>query len=426
MPQLAVIGAGISGVTAAYALRQRGYNVHLIDRHPLPASETSRANGGQLSASNAEVWNQFSTVVKGLRWLFQRDAPLCLHLAPSWHKLSWMAEFLANMRHHERNTIATTRLAIAAREHLFRMAQDENIDFDLKQRGILHFYHDQASLDVAAKGNALLVAGGLERYPVSPDEIRQIEPTLPAEQFVGGYYTPSDASGDVCKFTRGLAQACARRGVSLHFDTLIERLVPEANGWRIHARHLQPGGDANQGEPLDLAVDGVVICAGVHSREFAKQLGDRVNIYPVKGYSITVHLDDAASQAAAPTVSLLDEAAKIVASRLGPDRFRVAGTAELNGFNRDIRADRVAPLERWTRRLLPSITSGHIEPWAGLRPMTPDMMPKVGAGRRPGVFYHTGHGHLGWTLSAATAEILAGAVDAQFASAGRLHPVPAH
>ncbi|GGD74756.1 hypothetical protein GCM10010985_31560 [Caballeronia grimmiae] len=138
--------------------------------------------------------------------------------------------------------------------------------------------------------------------------------------------------------------------------------------------------------------------------------GDHVNVYPVKGYSITVCLDDARSREHAPWASLLDDRAKIVTSRLGADRFRVAGTAELNGFNRDIRADRIALLVEWTRRYFPEVSTARVIPWSGLRPMLPSMLPKVGQGRRPGVFYNTGHGHLGWTLSAATAELVAQAV----------------
>ena len=139
-------------------------------------------------------------------------------------------------------------------------------------------------------------------------------------------------------------------------------------------------------------------------------LGDRVNIYPVKGYSITAHLDDEESQQAAPWVSLLDDEAKIVTSRLGPDRFRVAGTAEFNGENRDIRADRIRPLVDWSRRLFPAMNTEKVTPWSGLRPMMPNMMPRIGPGRKPGVFYNTGHGHLGWTLSAGTAEAIAGKI----------------
>ena len=163
-------------------------------------------------------------------------------------------------------------------------------------------------------------------------------------------------------------------------------------------------------ESVPYTADAVVICCGTSSRELAAQLGDRVNVYPVKGYSITVHLDDAHSQASAPQVSLLDDATKLVTSRLGLDRFRVAGTAEFNGFNKDIRADRIQPLVDWVAQCFPGISTRQYTPWAGLRPMMPNMLPKVGPGKAPNVFYNTGHGHLGWTLSAATAVSVANAV----------------
>jgi D-amino-acid dehydrogenase len=152
--------------------------------------------------------------------------------------------------------------------------------------------------------------------------------------------------------------------------------------------------------------DGVVVSAGVGSRAFAAQLGDRVNIYPVKGYSITVNLNDEASQAGAPSVSLLDDETKLVTSRLGLSRFRVAGTAEFNGVNRDIRADRIQPLIKWVEQCFPQIDTRSVLPWAGLRPMMPNMLPRVGRGRAANVFYNTGHGHLGWTLAAITADMV--------------------
>ena len=169
----------------------------------------------------------------------------------------------------------------------------------------------------------------------------------------------------------------------------------------------------------------MVVSAGVRSRAIAAALGDRVNIYPVKGYSITVALDDAASQAAAPWISLLDDKSKIVASRFGKDRFRVAGTAEFSGANRDIRADRIRPLVEWCERHFPGMSTEHATPWAGLRPMTPSMLPRVGRGKKPGVFYNTGHGHLGWTLSAATARIVATSVAELLAPKRAVVPTPA-
>lgn len=410
MPRIAIIGAGITGVTSAYALSKQGYDVTVYDRQRYPAMETSYANGGQLSASNAEVWNSVSTIMKGLRWLGRHDAPLLLNPRFSWHKYSWLAQFIGQIRHYRQNTIDTTRLAIEARQHLYAMAEEEGIDFDLERRGILHIYHDAASFETARRANALLQEGGLERYAVTPAEARNIEPALQTTCH-GGFYTPSDATGDIHKFTSGLARACARRGVRFVQDADIRDIIPERGGYLLDladADGAQPG----QRE----SADAVVICAGAASRQFAKRLGDTVNIYPVKGYSISVHLDDEASRASAPSVSLLDEAAKIVTSRLG-DRFRVAGTAEFNGFNMDIRAERVQPLVDWTRKHFPGIRTSRVVPWCGLRPMTPNMMPRVGPGKRPGVFYNTGHGHLGWTLSAATAQLLAASVQTSLAGA---------
>lgn len=393
MDRIAVIGAGITGATTAYALQTRGHQVTLIDRHRYAAMETSFANGGQLSASNAEVWNSTGTILKGLKWMLRGDAPLLLNPRPSWHKYSWLAEFVGAIRHHRANTMETTRLAIAARAQLFNIAAREGIDFDLERRGILHIYRDRAGFEAAAAANRMMTAAGLERHAVTPEEMRAIEPTLHGS-YHGGFFTPSDSTGDIHKFTRGVAEAACRHGARL-------MLGVEVTGFRHGA------GITVQTSEGPVEVDKVVICAGVASRRFAAMLGDRLNVYPVKGYSITVHLDDAESRAAAPQVSLLDEATKIVTSRLGADRFRVAGTAEFNGENRDIRMDRIRPLVGWTEALFPGISTARVTPWAGLRPMMPDMMPRVGPGKRPGVYYNTGHGHLGWTLSAATAEILA-------------------
>jgi D-amino-acid dehydrogenase len=412
MKSIAVIGGGITGVTTAYALARRGLAVTLFERHRYAAMETSYANGGQLSASNAEVWNHASTVWKGLKWMLKADAPLLVNPRPGWHKLSWFAEFIANIPHYRRNTIETARLAIAAREHLHAWAADEGIDFDHRREGILHIYRDKAGFDHAQRVSVLLAAGGLARRAVTPEEIRTIAPTL-AGRYFGGWYTESDTTGDIHKFTVGLAQAAQRRGVRCLYGQDVRRLQARDDGVRVT---LDDGGVEHE-----LHFDGVVVCAGVASRAFAAQLGDRVNVYPVKGYSITVNLADEMSRAAAPTVSLLDDETKIVTSRLGADRFRVAGTAEFNGENRDIRADRIRPLVDWVARCFPGVSTRSVVPWAGLRPMLPDMMPRVGRGRHPRVFYNTGHGHLGWTLSAATAELVGGVVEQ---AAGRPAALP--
>ncbi|PTB19273.1 D-amino acid dehydrogenase [Trinickia symbiotica] len=406
MPHIIVIGAGITGVTSAYALSELGYQVTVIDRHLYPAMETSFANGGQLSACNAEVWNNFGTILKGLRWMLKKDAPVLFNPRPSWHKYSWIGEFVSNIANYSDNTIETVRLAIEARSHLFAIAEREQIDFDLEKRGILHFYHDRKSYDAATRTNQLLVSGGLERFAVSPAEIKRIEPALQGKYY-GGYFTPSDSTGDIHRFTRGLAVACERRGVRFRHGVTVEHVQCPQNGVRLTVATDETEGEmAAYPERENLAADALVVCAGVGSRRIAALLGDRLNVYPVKGYSITVHLDDEPSMSLAPWVSLLDESAKIVTSRLGIDRLRVAGTAEFNGYDRDIRMDRIDPLIRWVNKNF-TVNTSRVVPWSGLRPMMPNMMPRVMKGRAPRVFYNTGHGHLGWTLSAATAVALA-------------------
>ena len=428
MPHIVVIGAGITGVTTAYELIQSGYQVTVIDRHLYAAMETSFANGGQLSACNAEVWNQKSTVFKGMKWMREKQAPLLLNPSFSLHKYRWLIEFLGHIKHYQANTRETVRLALLARQRLFEIAETEQIDFDLEKRGILHFYHNQADYQVATAVNDLLCSGGLERHAVSSSEILQIEPSLKGEYYAG-FYCPDDATGDIHKFTVALADVAAAQGVKFLYGMDVLEVLHQHKQVQIK---IQPSPENMQAEAVEshfqaeqnlqtqhnaqdiICADAVVVCAGVSSYQMAEKLGDRVNIYPVKGYSITVQLNDAASQAAAPWVSLLDESAKIVTSRLGGDRLRIAGTAEFNGYNRDIRADRIQPLVNWVNQNF-DISTEQVIPWAGLRPMMPNMMPVVGRGKREGVYYNTGHGHLGWTLSAATAAMISQEIAQDFA-----------
>ncbi len=396
MTHIAVIGAGITGVTTAFQLLERGFEVTVFDRNRYAAMETSFANGGQLSASNAEVWTTWSTVLKGIKWMAQKDAPLLVNPKPSWHKMSWMAEFLGNIPNYRSNTVETTKMAIAARGFLLDMADRGGVDFDFSPAGILHFYTKEKDFVHGRRVTQMMRDGGLERKELTAAEVSERAPQLKGD-ILGGFWTESDATGDIHRYTVGLANWLERQGVTFRLGQDVADVRADADCARVVTDQ-------------EHRFDGVVVCAGVASRKFAKGLGDRVNIYPVKGYSITVHLDDARSQDAAPEVSLLDDAAKIVTSRLGKNRFRVAGTAEFNGENRDIRADRIAPLVGWVNEYFPEVSTEQVTPWAGLRPMMPNMMPKVGRGRNARVFYNTGHGHLGWTLSGATAAMVAGQV----------------
>ncbi|MER8401977.1 D-amino acid dehydrogenase [Mesorhizobium sp. M1348] len=321
MRKIVVIGAGITGVSTAYALLEHGHDVTVLERQRYAAMETSFANGGQFSARNAEVWNHWSTFLKGIKWMARRDAPLLMNPAPTWHKYSWLAEFVSHIAKYRENTVATTRVAIATRRHMFDIAEREDIDFDHVCRGILHVYWDKPGFDHGTKVNQLLVEGGLDRRPVTAGEIASLEPALQGA-FYGGFYTPSDSTGDIHKYTTGLARACERHGGSFHYDAAVTKI--ERRG-RFRLTYSTQDATAQV-----IEADAIVVCAGSNSRDFAAMLGDRLNIYPVKGYSITVHLEDVAAQEAAPWVSILDDRAKIVTSRLGEARFRVAGTAEFN------------------------------------------------------------------------------------------------
>jgi D-amino-acid dehydrogenase len=248
MQSIAVIGGGITGVTTAYALAKRGFQVTLFEQHRYAAMETSFANGGQLSASNAEVWNHSSTILKGLKWMLKSDAPLLVNPKPSWHKISWFAEFIANIPNYRANTIATTKLAIAAREHLFAWAKAEGVDFDLKRQGILHIYRDKKGFDHAGDVSKMLALGGLPRRAVTPEEMRAIEPTL-AGNYFGGYYTESDATGDIHKFTVGLAAAAERLGVRCLYGQNVTNLHSDGTQATVTSHLRWRGGLRRRGQP---------------------------------------------------------------------------------------------------------------------------------------------------------------------------------
>ena len=405
MKKIAVIGAGIAGVTTAYALAKRGFKVTIIDSRRYPAMATSYANGGQLSASNAETWNTPKNIVSGLKWMFKADAPLLFNPSPNIQKYKWMYGFLAETLRgtHKDNTLHTIELAKRARDVYFTIADEENIEFDLLKKGILRFYDSQKEFKEDAEKKSWIEQPGMEWEVMSPDEVVALEPSLTTanskNKIVGGVYTKSDASGDIHKFCINLEKVLVEKyDVRVLTDTSVSNL--SQRGHKILVEY-------DDGQNLDIEeYENVVICAGVNTQNFANKLGDSMNVYPVKGYSVTIDLRSEQSKKGAPMVSLIDQPVKIVASRLG-DKFRVAGTAELAGINTDIRQDRIRPLLRWVKEFFPEVRTESYTPWAGLRPMTPNMMPLTHESKMPGVFYHAGHGHLGWTLSAATAEIVA-------------------
>ena len=409
MKKIAVIGAGIAGTTTAYALLKKGYNVKIIDSRRYPAMATSYANGGQLSASNAETWNTAKNVVNGIKWMFTPDAPLLFNPSAEIQKYKWMLGFLmATIKgEHKKNTLETIDLAKKAREIYFKIADEEGIEFELLKKGILRFYDSEKEFKLDRNKVSWLDQEGMEWDILTTEEVIKLEPAFEnnknTDNILGGIYTKSDASGDIHKFCVNLEQVLIDKySANFQLNTTVEQISRQKNRLVLTMK--------KEDEVIDEAFDNAVICAGVNTQKFAIALGDKMNVYPVKGYSVTIDLKDEISKECAPTVSLIDQPVKIVASRLG-DRFRVAGTAELAGLNTDIRQDRIRPLLKWIEKYFPKVSTETYTPWAGLRPMTPNMMPITRESKMKGIFYHTGHGHLGWTLSAQTAKIVADKID---------------
>ena len=380
----AVVGAGITGITTAYNLAKAGYDVKIYDQRRYPAMATSYANGGQLSASNAEVWNSWRSLAKAIKWLARADAPLKVNPFPNLEKYSWLYKFIKAIPNGDSCTHDTCVMALQAHKLYKEIAFEEDIRFDKVEKGILHIYTDEKEFENARRVNEIYLRAGLERWEVSAEECLKIEPALvPPPKLLGGMFNNTDYTGDIHKF-------CVR----------LTKVLQEKYKVRYEQRNIKNIKDINDFRGP------IVICAGIGSRKLAKSIGDTLDIYPVKGYSITIH-----NPIVAPWTSMLDDEAKIVTARLGEDRLRVAGTAEFNGYNTDIIQNRIKPLIEWSERIFPGINTETITPWAGLRPMTPNMMPIVKqSSNQSRVFYNTGHGHLGWTLSAYTAKDIVGQI----------------
>ena len=383
---VAVIGAGIAGLTTAYYLAKEGYSVTVYEAERYPAMKTSFANGGQVSVSNSEVWTTWSNVRKGFTWMFKKDAPLLIRPRLDWAQWKWMAKFLYYTAKgvYKENTIKTVQMGLRSRELYEEIRQEEGIYFDQSKCGILHFYKDYDYWDNVQDAISLYNANGLTREEVNPAYVQVVDPALKdIKGVVGATITSSDWTGDIHKFCHELESVLENKyGVKFIYNSMTTKDTLQY---------------------MASMYDAVVVAAGVGSEKLANSVGDSLGIYPVKGYSITINNVDPKYL---PRVSLLDDQTKIVTSTLG-NRFRVAGTAELAGENYDIRRDRIQPLLDWVHTNFPNINTHDYTQWACLRPMTPNMMPVVQQSKKnPKIFYHAGHGHLGWTLSPVTARIV--------------------
>lgn len=401
-----VLGAGVVGTTSAWYLREQGHDVTVIERQAAAALETSFANGGQISVSHVEPWANPAAPWKILKWLGQPDAPLLFRPRLDWQQWRWGAQFLLEClpSRTRRNMLQILAISKYSGQMLRELRAATLLAYDDLQRGILQIYTDRADYDEAAAAAELVRSYGISREVKTATECIAIEPALGTRRdwIVGGTYTASDESGDARKFTQGLAARSLARGVDFRFGITIDAI--EAVGGAIAGVVTHAAADG--GQPLRelLTADAYVVCLSSYTPRLLAPLGIHVPVYPAKGYSATLPIVD---PAAAPSVSVTDDAKKIVFTRLG-SRLRVAGTAELSGYNLDLNTVRCEALTRRASEWFgAAIDPSRAEYWTGLRPATPSNVPVIGRTRYPNLYLNTGHGTLGWTMAAGSGKAIA-------------------
>jgi D-amino-acid dehydrogenase len=397
-----VLGAGVIGTTAAWYLAARGHEVTVVDRCEGAGLETSFANGGQISAGHPEPWANPGAPAQVRKWWGREDSPLLFRLRMDPAQWLWCCRFLLECRpaRTRENMARIARLALYSRAKLQELRADVEIEYDAVTRGILHYYTDRAAFDAAAAATAAANEYGIGREVKSREEAFAIEPALAqaGERIMGATYVPGDESGDAHKFTRELARLAAARGVRFLYGREIVAMGVAGNE--------VAGVVVKHGEQPDqmLTAHAYVVALGSYSPLLTGPVGLYLPVYPAKGYSITL---DVADSTKAPTVSLTDEAAKLVISRLG-NRLRVAGTAEFTGYSTDINKVRCEAIVRRAREIFPGAGDyDRATSWTGLRPSTPSNVPIVGRSRYRNLYVNTGHGTLGWTLACGSGALLA-------------------
>jgi D-amino-acid dehydrogenase len=409
--KIAVLGAGVIGVTSAWYLARAGHEVTVIERQDAAAMETSFANGGQISTSHAEPWANPGTPKQILKWLGREDSPLRFRLRADPHQWAWGLAFLreclpARTRANAARIAAINRYS---RAQLLALRTETGIQYEQQTRGILRLYEDRQELDEAVAAASLeKKLHGIDLRVLTAAACVALEPALAAraERIAGGMHAPEDESGDAHKFTQDLAQLCVARGVQFRFGSSIRRI--EIAGGRVSRVHL------GSGEAIQ--ADAYVMALGSYSPLLLRPIGISIPVYPLKGYSITIALADGD---VAPRISLSDGAHKLVISRLG-ERLRVAGTAELTGYDTAVNEVRCRALVRRTFELFPKAGRAQdAQFWAGLRPATPGGVPCIGRTRYPNLHLNTGHGTLGWTMACGSGAAIADIVSGRKSELGR-------
>lgn len=394
--KIVILGSGLLGVTTAYELGKRGFDVTVLERNFESARETSHANGGQLSYSHAEPWASPSVLPKICKWMFKSDAPLVLRPRADMDMIKWGLKFLRNCTREraEINCINLLRLGLYSRERFDVIMNETGVAHDYGKKGVLHIYSTQEDFTAAKDHNDFQAKFGCEQKVMTRDEVYALEPSFQytSRDIVGGIHAYMDETGDPYLFCNELAKVAAEKyGVKFQFGVNVTEI--HAQGENI------VGVTTDQG---NVTADGYVMAMGSYSSVMLKQVGINVPIYPMKGYSITIDANEYC-----PTTSLTDGTHKIVYSRLG-NRLRVAGTAEFAGYSQTINEKRVAPIVKAAQALFPKADwNQEIRKWGCIRPQTPDGPPILGRTPFRNLFLNTGHGTLGWTQAAGSAAIVA-------------------
>ena len=390
-----VLGSGVIGVTSAYYLAQQGAEVTVLDRQTGPAEETSFGNAGQISPGYSTPWAAPGIPFKAVKWMFQHHAPLAINIDGSMWQLQWMAQMLKNCSadRYAINKERMVRVAEYSRDCLKKLREDIGISYENRSKGTLQVFRNEAQLEAVQRDIEVLKETGVAFELLDSEGLARVEPALAQAQdkLVGGVHLPNDETGDCYIFTNSLADKAKEIGVKFQFNSNVEKLIVEGDEIK---------GVLVNGEVL--TADKYVLAFGSYSRDFLKPLDLDLPVYPVKGYSLTVPIIDSAF---APQSTVLDETYKIAITRFD-ERIRVGGMAELSGFNLNLNEDRRGTLEMVTRDLFPGGDLENASFWTGLRPMTPDSTPIIGATRFKNLFLNTGHGTLGWTMACGSGKLM--------------------
>lgn len=390
-----VLGSGVIGVASAYYLAQQGAQVTVLDRQAGPAEETSFGNAGQISPGYSTPWAAPGIPFKAVKWMFQHHAPLAINIDGSMWQLQWMAQMLKNCNpaSYTTNKERMMRVAEYSRDCLKALRETTGIEYENRAKGTLQVFRSEAQLEAVQRDIQVLEECGVGYALLDREGLAQVEPALAHAQdkLVGGLHLPNDETGDCYLFTNALANKAKALGVDFRFNQQVEGLVVEGDS----IKDVRVNGQT-------LTADRYVLAFGSYSRDFLKPLELNLPVYPVKGYSLTIPI---VQPEFAPQSTVLDETYKIAITRFD-QRIRVGGMAELSGFNLGLNQDRRATLEMVTQDLFPGGNMAEASFWTGLRPMTPDSTPIIGATRFKNLFLNTGHGTLGWTMACGSGKLI--------------------